>query len=56
VDTVLRLYLNDQLAMGVLCREMARRSERNNRGTPAGSVLAEVAFAIAEDVKTFAAP
>jgi hypothetical protein len=42
--------------MGVLCREMARRSERNNRGTPAGSVLAEVAFAIAEDVKTFAAP
>jgi hypothetical protein len=53
VDTVLRIYLNDRLAMGVLWREMARRSERNNRGTPAEAVLAEVACAIAEDGQTF---
>jgi len=53
VDTFLRIYLNDQLAMGVLWREMARRSERNNRGTPAEAVLGEVASAIAEDVETF---
>ena len=39
--------------MGVLWRELARRAQRNNQGTPAGEALAEVASAIAEDVETF---
>jgi hypothetical protein len=53
VDTFLSIYLNDQLAMGVLWRELARRAQRNNRGTPAEAVLAQVGSAIAEDVETF---
>lgn len=53
MDTLLGIYLNDQLAMGVLWRELARRSARSNRGTPAGDALAEVAKQIAEDVETF---
>ena len=53
VDKFLGIYLNDQLAMGVVWREMARRTQRNNRGTPAEQTLAEVASAIAEDVETF---
>jgi hypothetical protein len=53
VDTFLSIYLNDQLAMGVLWRELARRAQRNNRGTPDEAVLAQVGSAIAEDVETF---
>lgn len=53
MNDLLGIYLNDQLAMGVLWRELARRSARSNRGTPAGDVLAEVAEQIAEDVDTF---
>jgi hypothetical protein len=53
VDDFLGIYLNDQLAMGVLWREMAQRSQRNNRGTELGAALAEVAKEIAQDVKTF---
>lgn len=49
----LRIYLNDQLALGAVWRELARRAARQNRGTPAGDALAEVAQEIAEDVATF---
>ncbi|WP_238413127.1 hypothetical protein [Saccharothrix deserti] len=53
VDEFLGIYLRDQLAMGVLWREVARRAQRNNRGTELGEALAGVATAIAEDVETF---
>ena len=53
MDSYLGIYLNDQLAMGVLWRELARRTHRSNRGTPAEGPLAEVASAISEDVETF---
>jgi hypothetical protein len=49
----LRIYLNDQLALGAAWRELARRAAREYRGTPAGEALAEVARQIAEDVVTF---
>ncbi|SFP08257.1 hypothetical protein SAMN05421810_101901 [Amycolatopsis arida] len=49
----LNIYLNDQLALGVAWRELARRSARNNRGTELGAALDRVATAIAEDVDTF---
>ncbi|MFL5861406.1 MAG: cupin domain-containing protein [Solirubrobacteraceae bacterium] len=50
----LGIYMNDQLAAGVAWREVARRTARENRGTPGGEELAEVADAIAEDVERFA--
>lgn len=53
MDDYLRIYMNDQLALGVLWRELARRAARSNRGTDLGKTLAEVAQAIAEDVRTF---
>ncbi|MCT2585522.1 hypothetical protein [Actinophytocola gossypii] len=49
----LDIYLNDQLAMGVAWRELARRSARNNPDGDAGTALRAVASAIAEDVDTF---
>ncbi|HEV7885526.1 MAG TPA: hypothetical protein VGO81_18275 [Solirubrobacteraceae bacterium] len=49
----LAIYMNDQLALGVLWREIARRSARENAGTDAGAALDRVATAIAEDVGTF---
>ena len=49
----LSIYLNDQLALGVLWRELARRSQRNNSGTELGAALARVSAGIAEDVETF---
>jgi hypothetical protein len=49
----LAIYMNDQLALGVLWREIARRSARANHGTQTGDALADVASAIAEDVETF---
>ena len=45
--------MNDQLALGVVWREVARRAARENRGTEAGRAIAEVAAGIAEDVSTF---
>lgn len=33
VDDFLSIYLRDQRAMGVLWRELARRAQRDNRGT-----------------------
>jgi len=49
----LKIYLRDQLALGVLWRDLARRSARNNRGTDLGRALDDVATGIAEDVDTF---
>jgi hypothetical protein len=49
----LRIYMNDQLALGVLWRELARRAARENAGTALGSDLAQVAQGISEDVATF---
>jgi hypothetical protein len=53
VDKFLGIYLNDQLAAGVLWREIARRAQRNNNGTELGEVLTRVSAGIAEDVETF---
>jgi len=49
----LAIYMNDQLALGVLWREVARRSQRSNEGSDVGAALERVATAIAEDVETF---
>ncbi|MGW0520120.1 hypothetical protein [Crossiella sp. NPDC003009] len=53
MDKYLAIYLRDQLAMGVLWREMARRAARNNHGTPLGEALDRVHRGIADDVGTF---
>ncbi|SFA76568.1 hypothetical protein SAMN05216266_101299 [Amycolatopsis marina] len=53
MTSFLGIYLNDQLALGVLWRELARRAQRNNRGTDFGDALAHVSEGIAEDVDTF---
>ena len=55
VGAYLGIYLKDQYALGVVWRELARRSQRSNEGTALGGALADVATAIAEDVETFAA-
>jgi hypothetical protein len=55
VERYLAIYLNDQLALGVLWRELARRAQRNNRDSEIGTTLGEVATGIAEDVDTFKA-
>lgn len=52
-ERILGTYLKDQLALGVLWRELARRAQRNNRGTSLGEALEHVATGIAEDVETF---
>lgn len=49
----LAIYMNDQLALGVLWREIARRSQRANEGSELGATLERVATEIAEDVETF---
>jgi hypothetical protein len=49
----LSIYLNDQLALGAVWREVARRAARENHGTEFGEPLANVARAISEDVETF---
>lgn len=55
MDTsLLAIYMNDQLAAGVVWRELARRSAQNNKETEAGQTIATVADEIAEDVATFA--
>src|SRR5581483_272515 len=53
VQEFLGMYLNDQLALGTLWRELARRSQRNNSGTELGDALVRVSSGIAEDVETF---
>lgn len=52
-DDFLRIYMNDQYAMGIGWRELARRAQRTNAGTELGDALATVAQGIAEDVATF---
>jgi len=52
-DEFLRIYMNDQLALGYGWRELARRAQRNNEGTPLGDALKDVARGIGEDVATF---
>jgi hypothetical protein len=49
----LRIYMNDQLAAGIVWRELAWRAQRHNRGTPLGEALARVAQITAEDVESF---
>ena len=49
----LGIYLNDQLAMGLVWRELARRAQRSNADGDLGRALADVAMAISEDVTTF---
>ena len=53
-DRFLRIYMSDQLALGVVWRELARRALGAAEGTPDADVLRPVADAIAEDVATFA--
>jgi hypothetical protein len=52
-DGHLRIYMNDQLAAGVLWRELARRAREQNSDGALGSALEQVADEIAEDVATF---
>jgi quercetin dioxygenase-like cupin family protein len=49
----LAVYMNDQLAAGVLWREVARRAARENRGTEAEPMLSRLAGEIAQDVERF---
>ncbi len=49
----LRIYMNDQLALGVGWRETAKRAARENRGTPVGDALETVALEISDDVALF---
>lgn len=53
MSNFLRIYLNDQLAMGIAWRELAKRACRANRGTPLGEALARVETGIREDVETY---
>jgi hypothetical protein len=55
MEAALRIYMNDQLALGILWREVARRAQRANTGTDLGEALASVAAGIAQDVDTFEA-
>ncbi|MEA2156207.1 MAG: hypothetical protein QOE11_2347 [Solirubrobacteraceae bacterium] len=52
-ERYLAIYMNDQLALGVLWREIARRSARSNHGTDTGEAIGRVAAQISEDVDTF---
>jgi hypothetical protein len=49
----LEIYLNDQLALGVAFRELARRAARENAGSDLGAALDRVATAIGQDIATF---
>src|SRR5215212_757921 len=53
VNRYLHIYMNDQLALGIGWRELARRAQRSNEGTELGDVLTHVGQGIAEDVETF---
>lgn len=44
------IYLNDQLALGVAGRELARRAQRENAGTELGPFLQRLAVEVTEDV------
>ena len=52
-DRLLRIYMSDQLALGVLWREIARRAHNSSNGAAEGAALGRVATEIAEDVSLF---
>ncbi|HSL12403.1 MAG TPA: hypothetical protein VLA82_13920 [Actinomycetota bacterium] len=52
-NDLLAIFMNDQLALGIGYRELARRAHRENAGTPLGDALHGVAEGIAEDIRTF---
>lgn len=52
-DRLLRIYMTDQLALGVLWREIARRASRSSNGSPEAAALERVATGISEDVALF---
>lgn len=52
-DRLLRIYMTDQLALGVLWREIARRACNSSNGTAEGAALERVATQISEDVALF---
>ena len=52
-DRLLRIYMTDQLALGVLWREIARRARDSSNGTAEGAALERVAAGISEDVELF---
>ncbi|MFW3367562.1 hypothetical protein [Rhodococcus qingshengii] len=54
MDKFLRIYLNDQLALGLMW-QLARRAQRHNAGTDLGDALAHVSTAITEDIATYRA-
>lgn len=54
-DRFLRIYMNDQLALGIAWREVAKRAQGENEDTPLGEALRRVATGISEDVETFEA-
>ena len=47
-DRLLRIYMTDQLALGILWREIARRAHNSASGSAEGDALGRVASAIAE--------
>lgn len=51
-DRHLRIYLNDQLALGTAGRGLALRAARENAGSETGAALEEVARQVEEDVAT----
>ena len=51
-EKLLRVYLRDHLAAAVGGAELARRTARNNRGTPFASTLEQLAREIEEDRRT----
>jgi hypothetical protein len=50
--TLLGIYLNDQLALGVAGRELARRAAAENQGSELGTFLQRLAVEVTEDVDT----
>ncbi len=52
-NDLLGIFMNDQLALGIGGRALARRALRNPAGTPLGDARAGGAEGIAEDVETF---
>jgi hypothetical protein len=53
MEQFLGIHLNDQHALGILWRELARRSQRKNNGTELGDTLTHISGGIAEDIETF---
>jgi hypothetical protein len=52
---LLGIYLNDQLALGVAGRELARRAASENTGSELGAFLERLARDVTEDVDTLEA-